>query len=46
MMRMTAQDAFQSWIIYCGVIAAGVIALAFGVLVFVVAFDRSREKDE
>ncbi len=35
---MTAQDAFQSWVLYCAAIANGVIALVLGIAILVVAF--------
>jgi len=43
---MTAQDAFRSWIFSSGLIAAAVLALAFGIAIFVVAISTSRKRDD
>ena len=46
MRGMTAQGAFQGWLIYVGAIAAAVVTLAFFIGVFVVASSWSRERED
>ncbi len=43
---MTAQAAFGSWIFFLGLIACGVLVLAFGIAVFIVVLSWVRKRDE
>jgi hypothetical protein len=46
MVGMTAQAAFQSWLMYAGIILGVVLALSFGIAVCVVAFSVSKRRDD
>jgi hypothetical protein len=41
---MTAQDAFQNWLIYASAIGACLVVLAFGVAIVVVGLSPKRDK--
>jgi hypothetical protein len=46
MVDMTAQAAFQSWLMGAALVIGSVLVLSFAVALVVVAFSFARQKDE